>query len=175
MLTFTKIINSSELEIKSCLRKVGKTDFSTKPTYYYNLDMILAVGNRVNSDRGIMFRRWAYSILKQYLLKGYVINEPRCMAHSDNLVQMSNLINNINDRLLSLEIKYDNLTSVEIFKDKIFYNGEPFEGYSFIKNLFNKANSRIIIINSYLDYSVLEMLNDINIDITIYCFSYIYY
>lgn len=121
---------------------------------HYNLDMILAVGYRVKSKRGIIFRRWANAILKQYLLKGYVVNEPRCMAHSDNLVQLNNTINDMNDRLSTLEIKYDNLTSIETFKDRIIYDNQLFEGYSFIKNLFNKANNRIIIIDSYLDYSV---------------------
>ena len=139
---------------------------------HYNLDMILAVGYRVKSKRGIIFRRWANAILKQYLLRGYVVNEPRCMAHSDNLVQINNTINNMNDRLSTLEIKYDNLTSIEIFKNRIIYDNQLFEGYSFIKNLFNKANNRIIIIDSYLDYSVLEMLNAINIDITIYIASH---
>ena len=67
-----------------------------------------------------------------------------------------------------MEFKLDSLTSTTYFKDKIFYNGELFEGYSFIKNLFKKATNRIIIIDSYLDYSVLEMLSDINIEITIY-------
>lgn len=139
---------------------------------HYNLDMILAVGYRVKSKRGIIFRRWANAILKQYLLKGYVVNEPRCMAHSDNLVQLNNTINDMNDRLSTLEIKYDNLTSIEISKDRIIYDNQLFEGYSFIKNLFNKSNNRIIIIDSYLDYSVLEILNDINIDITIYIASH---
>lgn len=85
-----KIIKTSELNIEECMNKFGKTEFAKKPTYYYNLDMILAVGYRVNSNRGIMFRRWASSILKKYLLKGYTLNEHRCLAHSDNIVQMNN-------------------------------------------------------------------------------------
>ena len=135
---------------------------------YYNLDMILAVGYRVKSKRGNSFRRWANSILKQYLLKGHVINESRCLAHSDNIVQMNNVITNINDRLSLVETKLDNINNIDIFKDKIFYNGELFEGYSFIKNLLSNANIRIVIIDSYLDYSVLEMLIGINVPITIY-------
>ncbi len=165
-----KIFKSSELNINDCLRKFGKTEFSTKPIYYYNLDVILAVGYRVNSDSGILFRRWANSILKQYLMKGHVINENRCIAHSDNLIKMNNDINNINNRLSLVENKLDTITSIDIFKDKIFYNGDMYEGYSFIKDLFNKAIKRIIIIDAYLDYSVLEMLIDINIPITIYIY-----
>ena len=130
--------------------------------------MIISVVYRVKSKRGILFRRWANSILKQYLMKGYAIKESRCIAHSDNLVQMNNTINYINDRLSNVEMRLDNLVSIDLFKDKIFYNGELFEGYSFIKNLFNNAKKRVVIIDSYLDYSVLEMLSDVNIDITIY-------
>ena len=55
---------------------------------FYNLDMILAVGYRVKSKRGILFRRWANSILKQYLLYGHAINETRCLAHSDNNIKI---------------------------------------------------------------------------------------
>ena len=130
--------------------------------------MILAVGYRVKSKRGNMFRRWANSILKQYLLKGHAINESRCLAHSDNMIQMSNVITNINDRLTCLEYEFKNIISIDIPQNKIFYDGDLFEGYSFIKNLFYKAINRIIIIDVYLDYSVLEMLNDITIPITIY-------
>ena len=161
------IINDNELEFKSNVRKTHFPN-SDKPVNVYNLDMILAVGYRVNSKRGILFRRWANSILKQYLMKDYVINESRCIAHSDNLIKMNNTINNINNRLSNVELRLDNLTSIDLFKDQIFYNGELFEGYSFIKNLFSKATTRIIVIDSYLDYSVLEMLKDIILPITIY-------
>ena len=85
---------------------------------------------------------------------------------------MNNAIKSINTRLESVELKLDSLTSIDYFKDKIFYNGELFEGYSFIKNLFKKAINRIIIIDSYLDYSVLEMMNDCNVDITVYIASH---
>ena len=138
----------------------------------YNLDIIISVGYRVNSKRGIMFRKWTSSILKQYLLNGQVINTDRCLAHSDNLIQMNNAIKSMNKRLESVEMKLDSLTSIDYFKDKLFYNGELFEGYSFVKNLFKKAINRIIIIDSYLDYSVLEIMNDVNIDITIYIASH---
>ena len=137
---------------------------------YFNLDVIISVGYRVKSKRGILFRKWANSVLKQYLLSGQAINEGRCLAHSDNILQMNNTINNMNDRLTNLETEFKLITTIDIFKNKIFYNGELFEGYSFIKNLFNKAKTRIVIIDAYLDYSVLEMLNDITVPITIYIY-----
>ena len=117
-----KIFQANELLESVCVRKFGKTELSTKPTLYYNLDMILAVGYRVNSKRGILFRRWANTVLKQYLLHGQVINSERCLAHSDNLIQMNKTIHNINDRLTNLESDFQNITSINIFKDKIFYN-----------------------------------------------------
>lgn len=163
------ILSESECN-ESNLQKMQITN-SDKPIILYDLEMVISVGYRVKSKRGIMFRRWANSILKQYLLKGHVINEYRCMAHSDNIIQMSNKIDEINlkicdhnSRLTNLE----NIFSVNVFNDKIFYDGQLFEGYSFVKNLFSKANIRIVIIDSYLDYSVLEMLININIPITIY-------
>ena len=164
------IYNDFELEQKSVCSFFEHTASDGKKynVQYYNLEMILSIGYRIKSKRGILFRRWANSILKQYLMKGHVVNESRCIAHSDNIIQMNNTINNINDRLSNVELRLDNLTSIDIFKDKIFYNGELFIGYSFIKNLFNKATIRIIIIDYYLNYSVLEMLNDITLPITIY-------
>ena len=121
-------LDYSVVEESSITAKDGKK-YKTK---LYNLDMIISVGYRVKSKRGILFRRWANSVLKQYLLNGQVINTDRCLAHSDNLIQMNNAIKSINKRLESVEMKLDSLTSIDYFKDKLFYNGELFEGYSFV-------------------------------------------
>ncbi|MBR2891072.1 MAG: virulence RhuM family protein, partial [Bacilli bacterium] len=71
----------------------------------YNLDMILAVGYRVNSKRGIMFRQWANKVLKEYLLKGYVINENRVIVSNDNYIELKNQVTSINNRLIKIEDK----------------------------------------------------------------------
>ena len=71
------IYKSEELEESETMTKFGNSEFSNKPINYYNLDMIISVGYRVNSKRGILFRRWANKVLKDYLLKGYAINEKR--------------------------------------------------------------------------------------------------
>ena len=144
------ILREEYSDIEGVIAKIATTanDGKTYMVEYYNLDMILAVGYRVKSKRGIMFRRWANSILKQYLMKGHVVNESRCIAHSDNIIQMNNTIDRMNttinrfdDRLSNVELRLDNLTSIDIFKDKIFYNGELFMGYSFIKDLFNNVKT----------------------------------
>ena len=177
------IFSTCELEEKSCVAffatvlkkydpRTGKMRETKTYIKIFNLDVILSVGYKVNSIMGVKFRRWANSILKQFLINGQVINIERCLVHSDNLIQMNNTIKSINTRLENVEMKLDALTSIDYFKDKLFYNGELFEGYSFIKNLFKKAINRIIIIDSYLDYSVLEMMNDCDVDITIYIASH---
>ena len=57
------------------MRKIGNSDFSTKPTNFYNLDVIISVGYRVKSLQGTQFRWWANQVLKDYMLKGYAVNQ----------------------------------------------------------------------------------------------------
>jgi hypothetical protein len=101
-------------------------------------------------------------------LNGHAVDTNRCLAHSDNMMRMENTINMMKEQINDLKLTQTSITSTNYFKDKIFYDGELFEGYSFIKTLFKEAKNRIVIIDAYLDYSVLEMLNDVNIGITIY-------
>ena len=81
------------------------SDGKTYYTKYYNLDMIIAVGYRVNSKRETMFRRWANTILKQYLLNGYVINKDRVIAYQSNILKLEASLIDIENRLKNLEDK----------------------------------------------------------------------
>jgi len=71
------IYKDGELDIHDTMTKFGNSEFSSKPTNYYNLDMIISVGYRVKSKNGIIFRKWATKILKDYMIKGYAINQKR--------------------------------------------------------------------------------------------------
>lgn len=71
------IYDSCELIESETMNKFGNSEFANKPTNYYNLDMIISVGYRVNSKEGIAFRKWATKVLKEYMLKGVAINEQR--------------------------------------------------------------------------------------------------
>ena len=71
------IYREKELEEQETLRKFGNSEFSTKPINFYNLDMIISVGYRVNSQNGIIFRKWATKVLKDYMIKGYAVNQKR--------------------------------------------------------------------------------------------------
>ena len=76
------IYSEGELQQEETMRKFGKSGFSTKPTNYYNLDAIISVGYRVKSQRGVQFRIWATNILKEYLKKGFVLDDERLKGNA---------------------------------------------------------------------------------------------
>ena len=124
---------------------------------FYNLDMILAVGYRVKSKRAIEFRRWASSVLKQYLLKGYAINENRVTVSNDNYIQLMNRISNIERRMEKIE--------EEPAKERLFFNGEYFDAREFISSLITKAIKSVLLIDPCFDIKGLSFLEKCNKDI----------
>ena len=139
----------------------------TRNVEFYNLDMILSVGYRVKSNRGVEFRRWANKVLKEYLLKGYSINQ-----------RLKNLEENVDSRLLQHERQLGYLTEkVDFFVrtslppiEGIFYNGQIFDAYKFATDLIRTARKSILLIDNYVDDSVLLMLSkrDKGVKATIY-------
>ncbi len=159
----SNIFKDLELEKNSVVKK-SLTTASDGKTYnmdYYNLDMVLSVGYRINSKRGIEFRKWATSVLKQYLLKGNVINEERCLACTSNIISLQNEVKFIESKVNSLE------NNINIENSKIFYQGEILDAYTFIRKLFFLAKKEIIIVDFYADKFLLSMLSDIKTNITI--------
>jgi len=171
------IFDEKELEEKSnsCFLRIANSDKLVK---YFNLDIVLSVGYRVKSSRGIEFRRWATNVLKQYLIKGYAINNKRCMEHSDILISISNDIEAlrnenklIKNRLDDHDKRLDEMNASEVLtKETLIYEGNIYKTYSFIRNLFLKAKNRIIIVDGYVDKSVLDILDDFKVDIIIYTY-----
>ena len=90
------IYREKELVEKETMIKFGNSEFSDKPTNYYNLDMIISVGYRVKSKKGIAFRRWATKVLKDNLIKGYSINQKR-LDYLEKTVKLIDIANRIND------------------------------------------------------------------------------
>ena len=134
----------------------------TRIIKYYNLDVILSVGFRVKSVRGNLFRKWANSTLKQYLLNGYVFNTDRIVAYESNLLKLEASYLNIENRLKNLE------DTVYADNDLVVFEGEILEPYSFLMKLFFLAKERIIIIDNYADSFLLKMLEEVKVSITIY-------
>ena len=158
-----KIVESSELSLNSVCAKNAHTasDGKTYIVDYYNLDMVLSIGYRINSRRGILFRKWANQILKQYLLNGYSINEDRCIICHNSVLQIENKLNEIQTKIHNIE------ETIYQENEKLLYEGEILDAYTFIRKLFFLAKKEITIIDYYADKFLLSMLIDINVKINI--------
>ena len=92
------IYAQEELKESETMTKFGISEFTEKPTNYYNLDMIISVGYRVNSKQGIAFRKWATNVLKDYMLKGYAVNQRR-LEYLEKTVKLIDIANRMDERL----------------------------------------------------------------------------
>ena len=153
------IYNSGELDVDSTcsiLEHMGNDGKQKYTTKYYNLDAILSVGYRVNSRNATLFRRWATSVLKEYLLKGYSINQ-----------RLSELEKTV--ALHSEKIDFFVRTSLPPVEG-IFFDGQIFDAYKFATDLIRSARNSLLLIDNYVDESVLLMLSKRNpgVSATIY-------
>ncbi len=144
--------------------KLRKTKVDIK---LFNLDVIISVGYRVNSIMGVKFRIWANNILKEYLLKGYAINEQRSLVTNENYIRLINKVESLDERVSFIENEYK---PIEFKNSQIFFNGQFYDAYAFIQSIFESANNEIIIIDNYVDRSILDRLvvKKNNVRITIY-------
>ena len=124
------------------------TDGKVYQVEYYNLDMILSVGYRVKSNRGIEFRRWANKVLKEHLLKGYSINR-----------RLTELEHTVAEH--SRKIDFFVRTSLPPVEG-VFYDGQLFDAYKFATDLIRSARQSLLLIDNYVDEPVLLMLSKRN-------------
>ncbi len=153
------IYKSGELEEKSTcsiLEHMGNFGTQRYATKYYNLDAILYVGYRVNSKNATLFRQWANKVLKDYLLKGYSINQP-----------LMNMESRIDHRLSEHDCQIKELSNrMDFFvrtsmppREGIFFNGQIFDAYSLMCDLVRSAKRRIVMVDNYIDDSVFRQLD----------------
>ena len=117
----------------------------TRNVEYYSLDMVLSVGYRVKSQRGIEFRQWANKVLKDYLLRGYAVNQR---------------IERLEQRVSKTEEKIDLFVRTSLPPvEGVFYDGQIFDAHVFASNLIKSAKSSIVLIDNYVDESVLTTLS----------------
>ena len=121
----------------------------------YNLDMVIAIGYRVKSYRAVIFRKWANAVLKEYLLKGYVINDDRTLVTNENYIRLINKVESLDERVSNIENEHKLL---EYKNKELFFDGEFYDAYTFIQTIFESANNEIIIIDNYIDRSILDRL-----------------
>ena len=138
------IFMERELEEKSNVHFLHFAN-SDKPVKLFSLDVIISVGYRVKSTQGTRFRQWANKVIKEYLLKGYCIN-PRLTA--------------IERRLDVHEKKIDFFLQSSLpQKQGIFFDGQIYDAYAFVAELVRKATRRIVLIDNYIDDTVLTILS----------------
>ncbi len=138
---------AEELSTFQVVAKFATTanDGKTYKVEYYNLDMILSVGYRVKSQKGILFRQWANRVLKDYLLKGYAVNQR---------------FERLEQRMTDAENKIDFFVRTNALPiEQVFFDGQFFEARVLLEKLIKTATQRVIIIDAYVDAATFEMLD----------------
>jgi len=142
------IYDRGELETSSTfsiLENMGNEGKQMYQTRYYNLDAILSVGYRVNSLNASLFRKWATYILKDYLLKGYAVNQR---------------IERLEHKIVEHDQKFDLLIKTSLPpKEGIFFEGQIFDAYVFVADKIKSAKKSIVLIDNYIDEIVLLLLS----------------
>ena len=169
-LHINNIFNEEELHKKSTVKfflivqKEGNREVE-RNIEHYNLDMIISIGYRVNSFTATKFRQWATSILKNYIQNGYVINSDKIT--NERFVNLENDVNILKSQMSEVKslVKNNKIES----NQGIFYDGQVYDSYGFILDLIKQAKNEIILIDNYIDDTVLTLFSKIpNIKITIY-------
>lgn len=145
------------------------TDGKTYNVEYYNIEVITSVGYRVKSKQGVQFRQWANKVLKDYLLRGYAVNQ-----------RIDSLENKIDNKLYEHEQKIEHLTEqVDFFVrtslppvEGVFHNNQVFDAHILMSDLVKQAKVRIIVIDNYVDDSVLTLLTKRKKGVTAEIYTY---
>ena len=144
------VYKTNELNEESTCAKIAQVRLEgnrqvLREVPYYNLDMIISVGYRVNSIRGTQFRKWANGVLRDYMLRGYAVN---------------NRLERLEQRVTKAEEQIDFFVRTSLPpKEGVFFDGQIFDAYTFANNLIREAKKRIVLIDNYVDDTVLTMLD----------------
>jgi hypothetical protein len=119
---------------------------------HFNLDVIISVGYRVKSQRGVQFRRWATRVLKDYILRGYTV--------SQRFMRLENRVTDTESRIAETEKKMDFFVKTALPpKEGLFFDGQIFDAYTFASDLVRRAKKRIVLFDNYIDETVLLLLS----------------
>ena len=155
------VYNEGELEESATVKdfltvqKEGGRQVSRR-VRYYNLDLIISVGYRVKSKRGTQFRQWANRVLKDYLLKGYAVNQQLLYVEQ----RLDNRLMEHEKRLDNVEQKIDFFVRTNALPvEQVFFDGQFFEARVLLERLIKSATQRVVIIDAYVDAATFEMLD----------------
>lgn len=138
---------NSTTEHFSVVQKEGNR-YVSRRMKYYNLDAILSVGYRVNSKRGTQFRIWSNQVLKDYLLKGYALN--------NRMNRLEDHIESINNKVQQIDLQ---IHSKLIPTQGIFFEGQVFDAYELTSRIIRSAKKSIVLIDNYIDENTLTHLS----------------
>jgi len=162
------VFKEKELDKFSVVANFATTakDGKTYNIDYYNLDVIISVGYRVKSQNGVRFRQWATSVLKNYITNGYVINGDKIT--NERFRSLEDEISLLKEKVSLISNQIEDTTSKS--KQGIFYDGQVYDAYIFVSELIKNTQSSIILIDNYIDDSVLTLLSKrgSNVSCTIY-------
>jgi len=149
------IYNEEELEKDITCAKFAHMGIDGDQQYEYtayNLDVIISVGYRVKSKRGTKFRQWANKILKEFLLQGHVVNS-RIVALEQHAAKQD-------VEIMAMKNKIDFFVRTSLPPvEGIFYDGQIFDAYRFVSDLIRKAKQSVVLIDNYVDDTVLSLLD----------------
>lgn len=131
------VFQSGELNESDSVRKIGISDFSTKPTNFYNLDVIISVGYRVHSIVGTRFRQWATQRLHEYIVKGFTMDDKRLKGNGGGMY-WKELLDRIRDIRSSEKVLYRQV--LDIYATSVDYNPKADESVRFFKIVQNKLH-----------------------------------
>ena len=131
------IYAEKELQETAFIRKIGNSDFSTKPTNYYNLDVIISVGYRVKSQRGTHFRQWATARLREYLVSGFTMND-EFLKNNGGGLYWKKLLSRIRDIRSSEKMLYRQV--LDLYATSADYDPKSLYSIKFFKIVQNKLH-----------------------------------
>ena len=157
------IFKDGELDENQVIAKNATTaaDGKTYDVSYYNLDVIISVGYRVKSKNGVIFRKWALSVLKEYLLKGYALNEGRTLITKDNYLNLVNRVDSLNKRVDTIEVAEKH----RFVEDVLLLDNQMFDAIVLISRMIETAHISIVLIDPYVDAISLSFFKNKNKDL----------
>ncbi len=153
-----ELVREATVKESLTVQKEGKRTVQRIITLY-NLDVIISVGYRVKSRQGTQFRIWATNVLKDYMLKGYALNQ--------RMNRIENSVEALSSKIQEIDFQ---IKSKDLPDKGLFFEGQIFDAYKFVADLIRTAKKSIILIDNYVDDSVLTLLDKRgkNVSCTIY-------
>ena len=159
------LFSDGELDEKQVSAKNAHTgpDGKTYIVDFYNLDVVIAVGYRVKSPNASLFRKWAANVLREYLVKGYIINSNRALVTNENYINLINKVDSIDKRVSKIEADNKHMA----IDDKLIYDGDVFDALVLINEIVSCSNISIVLFDPYADVKTLNAFKNKNDNVSL--------